>query len=66
VCSSDLFEEHGALAATHAAIRGGGIQPPAIAAVRALGNDVHPITSMSGRLEHGSMAFVSAQLRAKP
>ena len=38
-------QEAKALAAAHTPIGGGCIQPPAVAAMRTFGNDVHPITS---------------------
>ena len=39
------FEQAETLAATHPAVGGGGVEPPAIAATRAFGDDMHPITS---------------------
>jgi hypothetical protein len=40
------LEQAEALAASHPTVGRGAVQPPAVAAARALGNDVHPITSI--------------------
>ncbi len=52
-------EQQEALAAAQTPIHRGGVKPPAVAATRALGDDVHPVTSVSGRREHGPKLLIS-------